>query len=290
MFNKVTIVGLGLLGGSFALSIKKLIPGVSITGVDISMPNATKALELGLANQIGEFEVSIKDADLIVIATPVDCIPNQVIQCLDQLKPGAIVCDLGSTKLNICEAVKHHPKRNQFIATHPIAGTENSGPEAAFASLLENKKIILCDIDLTESHLLNQFKNMLTQMKMQVEYMSSASHDKHIAYVSHLSHISSFGLGATVLDIEKNERNIFIMAGSGFASTVRLAKSSPDMWTPIFSQNRENISAALNQYIQNLTYFKSILDENNLEKIHQFMSETNDIRRVLDAPPSPKKD
>ena len=277
----ICIVGLGLLGGSFALGLREVVDNCHIIGVDINKSHASKALELGIADELMTFSEGVRKADFIVLATPVDVLITQVPGALDNIQDHAFVIDLGSTKELICKTADAHPKRGQYIATHPIAGTENSGPEAAFASLLKGKMMIICDREKTDIDSMEKLSNILTDMNMQLEYMSAEGHDRHIAYVSHLSHISSFALGATVLGIEKNEKNIFIMAGSGFSSTVRLAKSSPAMWAPIFSQNRKNISQALDAYIENLQKFKEILDADNTEESFKYMEETNDIRRVL---------
>ncbi|MDH5379563.1 MAG: prephenate dehydrogenase [Cyclobacteriaceae bacterium] len=282
--KNICIVGLGLLGGSFGLALRKFKPELHHIGVDISEENSKKALELKIVDEVSTLEKALPEADLVVLATPVDVLVKQVPQTLDLIKENAIVLDFGSTKHLICQSVENHSKRSRFIATHPIAGTENSGPGAAFSDLFISKMIILCDVDKTDPDVLSIIKDLFLLMKMRVEIMTSKGHDEHIAFVSHLSHVSSFALGSTVLEIEKNEKNIFIMAGSGFDSTVRLAKSSPDMWTPIFDQNKKNVSRALQLYIEKLTYFKEILDSENSEEIHKFMKETNDIRRVLKNP------
>ena len=281
------IIGLGLLGGSFGLSLKKRLESIHILGVDISEDHARKALEMGLIDQIVSFEEGIKQADCVILATPVNAIVDQIGSVLASLKDGSVLLDLGSTKELICTMANQHEKRGQFVAAHHIAGTENSGPEAAFAELLEGKKIILCDVEDSDEKLLRSVELLLQKLGMQLEYMSSIAHDKHIAFVSHLSHISSFGLGSAVLDTERNEQNIFIMAGSGFDSTVRLAKSSPEMWAPIFNQNQKNVSEALGLYIKKLSEFKEYLDNHDIQKMYDFMKETNDISRVLKSPNNP---
>lgn len=278
---KICVVGLGLLGGSFSLGLRALNGDYHVIGVDKDEEHARQALDLGIADELAGFEEGVSQCDVVVLATPVDELVKQARASLDIIREDAVVFDLGSTKSQICAAVAGHPRRGRFLAAHPIAGTEDSGPRAAFAELLPGKMIILCDHDLTDNSALESVVDLLQKLEMRVEHMPSAAHDMHIAYVSHLSHISSFALGATVLEKEKNENNIFIMAGSGFDSTVRLAKSSPDMWTPIFEQNRENISEAIGKYIEQLQAFKQMLDSDNGKAMHRFMKETNDIRRVL---------
>jgi prephenate dehydrogenase len=277
----ITIIGLGLLGGSFALGLKAKGSPVKILGVDNNPQHAKQALELGIADKILSLEEAVSEADLIVLATPVSAILHLLPIVLDMLPAKATLIDFGSTKELLCEAVATHPKRTQFVATHPIAGTEYSGPEAAFAELLEGKTMIICEEEKSAPDSLEKVEQLCHILAMQLRYMPAAEHDLHFAYVSHLSHISSFALGLTVLDKEKNEKNIFDMAGSGFSSTVRLAKSSPDMWGPIFSQNRRNVSEALDGYIKQLQQFKDAIDARNEEETKAMMAKANDIRRIL---------
>lgn len=278
---KLSIVGLGLIGGSFSLGLKQKMQEIEVLGVDINPQNAAKAQDLGLVDRILDFEEAAKVSDVMVLATPVNVMMNQLPQVLDIIPDQTVVVDLGSTKENLCNTVLHHPKRGRYVAAHPIAGTENSGPGAAFASLMRNKIMILCDQEKSDADALALVVNLVNLLEMRISYMGSSEHDRHIAYVSHLSHISSFALGATVLDKEKDEKSIFEMAGSGFSSTVRLAKSSADMWAPIFSQNKENVLQALDAYINKLIYFRDIIKSNDETRSRQLMNDTNDIRRVL---------
>jgi prephenate dehydrogenase len=281
IFMIITIVGVGLLGGSFALGLKEKRGNLTILGVDANPQNAAKAKELGIVDEICLLEEGVRRADLTVLAVPVNAIVTLLPQALDLLPPHAILVDLGSTKEKICQVADTHPRREQFVAVHPIAGTEHSGPEAAFAGLLPTKIMIICDREKSRPEAVRLVEELCHLLNMRLSYMASTDHDLHLAYVSHLSHISSFALGATVLEKEKDEQNIFDMAGSGFSSTVRLAKSSPDMWAPIFSQNKENISAALESYIQKLQYFKDIIDQQDEAASHDLMRRTNEIRRIL---------
>lgn len=278
---KICIVGLGLIGGSFSLGLKAKDHKTWTIGVDINKENARKAVELGIADEIADFEDGVRNAQLTILATPVDTLVNQLKRALDVVPDGAVITDLGSTKEKLCEAVKDHPKRKQYVAAHPIAGTENSGPDAAFATLMRHKIMILCEKDSSDPFAFKMVENICNTLEMRISYMDAASHDKHIAYVSHLSHISSFALGSTVLDKEKDEKSIFDMAGSGFSSTVRLAKSSAHMWAPIFTQNRENVLEALDAYIKKLQYFRDIISAEDESKSKELMTKTNDIRRVL---------
>ena len=206
---------------------------------------------------------------------------KQIIPILDLMSSGAVLTDLGSTKEALCALADQHPRRNRYVAGHPIAGTENSGPEAAFASLLHHKMMIICEREKSDKEAADFIEDLFKSFEMKITHMNSKDHDRHIAFVSHLSHITSFVLGATVLDREKDERSIFAMAGSGFSSTVRLAKSSPDMWAPIFSQNKKNVLAALDAYIHKLQYFKDIIINDDEQGSYDLMQQANEIRRVL---------
>ena len=200
---------------------------------------------------------------------------------MDAIGEETIVFEVGSTKSPICEAVENHPKRRNFIATHPIAGTEFSGPSAAIVGLFQDKTNIICEVEKTTFKLQEKALELFKKLGMRIRYMEPKSHDKHIAYVSHLSHISSFMLGKTVIEKEKDERDIFDMAGSGFESTVRLAKSSPSMWTPIFKQNKKQVVKSLEEYISNLTNFKELLENDNYEAVFNEMQNTNRIKEIL---------
>jgi len=277
---KVCVVGLGLLGGSFVLALRNRFDDLKITGVDINENHCTKALELKIADEIKPFHEAIPAADLVILATPVNVMLKQLPETLELIDQ-SVVMDLGSTKSKLGKSVANHPRRSRYVAAHPIAGTENSGPESAFASLIKNKHMILCDRTLSDPDAYQLVEKISRQLEMRVSHMNSEEHDRHIAYVSHLSHISSFALGSTVLDKEKDEKSIFAMAGSGFSSTVRLAKSSSRMWAPIFTQNQDNVLNALDAYINKLQYFREIIangDENNSSRL---MDDANDIRRIL---------
>ena len=278
---KATIIGLGLIGGSMALELRRSGVATSLTGVDSNQEHADKALELALVDKILGLEESIKEADLVILAIPVNAIVKMINRLLDGIKPGCVVIDTGSTKATICSAVSTHVNRSQLVTAHPIAGTENSGPTAAHFGLFEKKTMIICEQSRSSAHALEVAQLVFSTLKVKTIFMEPVEHDKHVAYVSHLSHVSSFLLGQTVMDIEKDERNIFALAGSGFASTVRLAKSSPDMWAPIFEQNVEYLSQALLEYIMHLQRFHYHLMKKDVKEIHRIMTEANDIRRVL---------
>ena len=279
----VTIIGCGLIGGSLAISMKASNMASHVIVVDNKTANAEEAVKLGIANEHLSLEAAVAKSDLVVLAIPVVAAANLLPKVLDLLPESAIVVDMGSTKAGICKSVDTHPKRKQFVAAHPIAGTENSGPSAAFNGLFENKVCIITDKEKSDDEALNQILHLLFHLKMRVIFMSAEEHDRHIAYVSHLSHITSFSLGLTVLDLEKSEKNIFNMAGSGFASTVRLAKSSPEMWAPIFKQNKTYLLEALEAYTNVLNQFKAVIASEDELSSAELMGKANEIRRILEG-------
>jgi prephenate dehydrogenase len=278
--KQVSIIGVGLIGGSFALDLRHHIPEVCITGIDHNETHLTEALSLGIVDKTGDLNTLVT-ADLVVLAIPVNSALKVLPKVLDLISDQAVVIDMGSTKEAICKVVSTHPRRGQFLATHPIAGTEFSGPSAAIQGLFKNKTNIICEVEKTLPALGEAVITVFKTIGMHLRFMAAKDHDKHIAYVSHLSHISSFMLGKTVIEKEKNERNIFDMAGSGFESTVRLAKSSPDMWTPIFEQNKINVIETLTEYIQNLNQFKAYMEKDDFEAVHNEMKNTNHIIQIL---------
>ncbi len=277
---KIAIIGLGHIGGSFSLGIKSIDDSHQFVGFDINEDHCNKALELGLVDEVTDFETAVK-SDLVVLAMPVNVIEKQIVYTLDLLPENSILIDLGSTKELFCKLASGHSKRARYVACHPIAGTENSGPEAAFSGLFKHKTVIICNRQESDTDALEIVEILFKQLDMRISYMDASEHDRHIAYVSHLSHISSFALGLTVLKKEKDEKSIFTMAGSGFSSTVRLAKSSPAMWAPIFQQNHTNIIAALDAYIQQLVEFKNVIQKNEAGESFELMEKANEIRRVL---------
>ena len=280
--NSIFIIGVGLIGGSFALDIKILYPTSTIFGIDENEAHLEEAIQLGVIDKKAKLE-DIDKADLVVVAIPVDAALKVLPNVLDQISDEAIVFDVGSTKEDICLKVKDHPKRRNYLAVHPIAGTEHSGPSAAIYGLYKNKTNIICEVEKTAFKLQEKALKLFSDLGMRIRYMNPKAHDKHIAYVSHLSHISAFMLGKTVIDKERNERDIFDMAGSGFESTVRLAKSSPAMWTPIFKQNKTNVIETLHEYINNLQHFKKLMEDGDFDAVYKEMETTNHIKDILNG-------
>jgi len=282
--NKMNIyvIGVGLIGGSIALDAKDLNPDARIFGIDSNEKHLQEAIALGVIDEAATFD-DLSKADFVIVSVPVDTAIVVLPTVLDLISESATVFDVGSTKTPICEAVANHPRRRNFIATHPIAGTEFSGPSAAIKGLFKGKTNIICEVEKTTFKLQEKALLLFSAIGMRIRYMDPKSHDKHIAYVSHLSHISSFMLGKTVINKEKDEQDIFDMAGSGFESTVRLAKSSPAMWTPIFKQNKKQVVKTLEEYISNLSKFRELLVNDDYEAIYNEMQSTNRIKEILNG-------
>lgn len=281
------IIGVGLIGGSYGLALKRISDSIRVLGTDQSQAHLKKAVELGLVDDPIAHE-DWDELDLVLLCVPVDVLPTLLPEVLDRVGDNCLVVDAGSTKTGACMAVKGHRKRRNYLSCHPIAGTEYSGPEAAVAHLFRGRTQIICEVERTAFNLQELGLELFRRMGMRIRYMNPEAHDKHIAYVSHLSHISSFMLGKTVMEEEANERDIFDMAGSGFESTVRLAKSSPDMWVPIFRQNKEQVLETLDRYITNLEQFRRWMEEDDFDSVHQTMKEINQIRQILEGIPLTK--
>jgi prephenate dehydrogenase len=276
---KITVIGLGLIGGSMAKDLKARGFCSYVVGVDNNKEHCKQAIELGIVDEIKSLDDSL-DSEIIILSIPVTETAKILPNILDRISDNTAVMDVGSTKGLISKAIKKHPRRKQFVGTHPIAGTENSGPSAAITNLFDNKTCIL-SVDDSALCAVEQISELYEALNMKLLFMNAEEHDKHVAYVSHISHISSFALATTVLEMEKNTSTIFDLAGSGFASTVRLAKSSPDMWAPIFEQNSKYISKALGTYIKHLTKFKKNIDKKNSKGTHEAMTKANAIRKIL---------
>ena len=277
---KITVIGLGLIGGSLAIGLRENGYATEIMGVDKNPDYAKRALELGLIDKIVDFTEGVLKADIVLVAVPVNTMVELLPKILDSVD-NQIVMEVGSTKVNILEAVKHHAKRSNFIATHPMAGTEFSGPDAAIPHLFEGKACVLCDVEDSSSEAHRRAVELYSSLKMKIVYLDSESHDVHTAYVSHIAHISSFALALTVLEKERDEDKIFELASGGFNSTVRLAKSNPDTWIPIFMQNRDNVLDVLDEHIHILSIMRSCLIKRNFDDFYKMIEKANDIKRIL---------
>lgn len=295
---KVGIVGLGLIGGSMAIDLKRRGFADEVLGVESEPVNAAAALKIGLVDRIVDFDVCVDEADLVVLAVPVGTAVRMLPQVLDRFaaemqdsrgksgegadkKAGKVVIDVCSTKEQLSRTVKYHPARRQYVATHPMAGTEYSGPWAAMPGLFDGHAGIICDAEESDSKAVRTVERLYETLNMRTIYMNSSNHDVHTAYVSHISHVTSFALALTVLDKEKDEKHIFDLASGGFSSTVRLAKSSPDMWTPILTQNSDNVLHVIDTYIEKMQAFRRAIADGDEEAIRGLIEESNKIRRII---------
>lgn len=281
MFDKVTIIGVGLIGGSLALAMKEKGFAKKVIGVGRPQGSINKALELGLIDEALPLEEAVKQSDFIYVSIPVDVTVPVMKQVMDLVNEKQIVSDGGSTKFALCDALKDHPMRRRFVASHPMWGTEYSGPEAAVKDAFGGRACVICEKDKSDKDAVEKVEHIYRSLGMHIVYMDAYNHDVHAAYVSHISHITSFALANTVLEKEKEENAIFELAGGGFESTVRLAKSNPAMWAPIFMQNRENVLDVLNEHISQLRKFKASLEKENWEYLNELMENANKIRRIL---------
>ena len=281
MFDTVTIVGVGLIGGSFGLALKDRGLARRVIGVGNSPGSIRKALELGLVDEFLPLEAAVKQSDLIYVAIPVDVTVPVMGRIMDLVTDKQIVTDAGSTKLTLCESLAGHPMRSRFVAMHPMWGTEYSGPEAAVRDAFKGRSCVICEKEKSAPDAVEVMEKLYTDLGMHIVYMDANSHDMHAAYISHISHITSFALANTVLEKEKEDSAIFELAGGGFESTVRLAKSSPAMWLPIFMQNKEHVLDVLNEHIAQLRKFKSCLEKDNADYLRELMENANKIGRII---------
>lgn len=278
---KVTVIGLGLIGGSFALALRAKGIATDIVGVESSPLHAAKALELGIVDRILPLAEAVEGAELIAIAVTVDVIPQLAVKILNRVTADQIVIDMGSTKGELCEIISQHPARSRFVATHPMWGTEFSGPEAATADSFAGRNVVICQKELSDAEAVATVEQIYRKLGMGILEMDAEQHDLHAAYVSHISHITSFILSTTVLEKEREEEAIFNLAGGGFDSTARLAKSSADTWIPIFKQNKYNVLDVLREYIHQLNLFRKALERDDYKELEQIISRANQIKRVL---------
>ncbi|MEO7984571.1 MAG: prephenate dehydrogenase [Bacteroidota bacterium] len=278
--KKIAIVGVGLIGGSLAIQLHEKKLSSKLIGVDANAEHAKKAVELELVDEVMELDDAIEAAEVIILAIPVDVLVKILPAMMDKID-NQIVIDLGSTKSQSIESIKHHPKRGRYVATHPMWGTEYSGPEAAVRGAFENKAVIICNAEESDTDALDWVKGMYKKIGMHLLEMEAKAHDLHAAYVSHISHITSFALANTVLQKEKEENAIFELASAGFESTVRLAKSNPAMWVPIFMQNKENVLDVLKEHIAQLERFKESIEKDDQEYLMRLIGDANKIRRII---------
>ncbi|GAC1380801.1 MAG: prephenate dehydrogenase [Ginsengibacter sp.] len=278
---KVGIIGVGLIGGSFALVLKEHGIASKTVGYDTNENHSSTAKENGIVDETSSLDDIITTADLIILALPVNGIINILGKVLDKIKAGAIVIDAGSTKERIIEEIKNHKNRKQFVATHPMWGTEYSGPLAARKDAFKGKATVICDREDSDPKAVEKIADIYEKIGMHIIYMNGKEHDVHVAYISHISHITSFALANTVLEKEREEDAIFELASAGFESTVRLANSNPATWASIFMQNKENVLDVLNEHISQLRKFKSSLEKDNIEYLKELIVNANKIKRII---------
>ncbi|HEU4901674.1 MAG TPA: prephenate dehydrogenase [Flavisolibacter sp.] len=276
----ITVVGVGLIGGSMAIALKEKGLASKVIGVEANPAHQRKAVELGLVDDVLPLEDAVAASDLIILATPVNALMELVPAVLDKVE-NQVVMDAGSTKSGLLEMISNHPKRGRFVATHPMWGTEYSGPEAAVKGAFVSKATVICNREESDADALEIVENVYGALGMHLVYMNAQDHDVHVAYVSHISHITSFALANTVLEKEKEEEAIFELASGGFESTVRLAKSNPAMWVPIFKENRDNVLDVLNEHISQLRKFKACLEKENYEYLTDLIEHANKIRKII---------
>lgn len=285
--NTVGVVGLGLIGGSMAIDLKRRGFAQTVLGVESEPVNAAAAEKIGLVDRVVSLEDCVRLCDIVILAIPVGGAVKLLPRVLDMFSGlgeegrGKIVIDVCSTKENLTRSVRYHPLRAQYVATHPMAGTEYSGPWAAMPGLYDGHACIICDSEESSHRAVRKIEELYDSLNMRTIYMNSSSHDVHTAYISHISHVTSFALALTVLDKEKDEKHIFDLASGGFSSTVRLAKSSPDMWTPILTQNRDNILRVMDTYIEKMNAFRDAVAESDEDKMRELITEANKIRRII---------
>ncbi|REC74805.1 prephenate dehydrogenase [Chryseobacterium elymi] len=278
---KISIIGTGLIGGSMALKLKEKGIADFIYGIDNNQQHITEALNRHIIDAGTDLEYGVKNADFIIIAVPVDAARKLLPEVLDLISDQQTVMDAGSTKAGIVNAVKSHPKRSRFVAFHPMWGTENSGPGSAVSDSFSGKAGVICNKEESAPDALQLVEKVAENLDMHLIHMNAEAHDIHTAYISHISHITSYALANTVLEKEREEETIFQLASSGFSSTVRLAKSHPEMWVPIFKQNKENVLDVLNEHITQLRKFKAALEKENYEYLEELISNANRIRGIL---------
>lgn len=276
----LAIVGVGLIGGSLGIRMRETKLFDKIIGVDKSEINQKKALQLNLVDEVLSLDEAIQEAKVLVLTTPVDAIMKLAPEILDKID-NQVVIDMGSTKINILQHIANHPKRGRYVAAHPMAGTEYSGPEAAVAGLFKDKNMVYVEAFKADEDAFDLADLLTEHLEMKSIFMNAEEHDMHTAYVSHISHLTSFALALTVLEKEKSQGRIFELAGSGFESTVRLAKSSPDMWTPIFRQNRDNVLEVLEEHIKQLQLLYDKLSDEDYEALYKLIKKSNKIKRII---------
>lgn len=283
--KKVGIIGLGLIGGSMAIDLRRRGFADVLTGVDADPVNASAAEKIGLVDEVISLEECIDRSDLLIVAVPVGAALKIIPAVLDRFArteaKDKVVMDVCSTKEQLSLCVKYHPCRSQYVASHPMSGTEYSGPWAALPGLFDGRAGIICDHQESDPKAVRMVESVYETLNMRLIHMNASSHDVHTAYISHVSHVTSFALALTVLEKEKDEKHIFDLASGGFSSTVRLAKSGPDMWTPIFMQNRDNLLRVMDTYVEKMSAFRKAIADGDEDAVRSLIEDANRIRRII---------
>ena len=283
--KKLGVIGLGLIGGSMAIDLKRKGFAQTILGVDADPVNAAAAEKIGLVDRVVSFEECVDQSDVIILAVPVNAALKLLPMVLDRFEQtdakDKVVLDVCSTKEHLSRSVKYHSRRKMYVASHPMSGTEYSGPWAALPGLFDGRAGIICDSDESDRRAVKVVEELYTTLNMRLIYMNSTNHDVHTAYVSHVSHVISFALAQTVLEKEKDEKHIFDLASGGFASTARLAKSGADMWTPILLQNSDNVLRVMDTYMDKLKAFRDAIEDGDEEAVRELIQDANRIRRII---------
>lgn len=280
----ITIIGSGLIGGSLAIAVRENGLFDRIIGVDKSAENRTIALKNGLVDEFMTIDKALPESDLVVLAIPVDSIPLMAINILNMVERQGLRCvvaDMGSTKGELCDVISLHPARGRFVASHPMWGTEFSGPQAAVSGAFKGRTAVICEAEASNKQALNMVGELYQKLGMKIVTMTAEEHDLHAAYVSHISHITSFALALTVLEKEREEETVFDLAGGGFESTVRLAKSAASMWVPIFMKNKYNVLDVLRENIHQLQTLRKMIEKDDVEALTAAIEKANTIKKII---------
>ncbi|DAB35294.1 MAG TPA: prephenate dehydrogenase [Sulfurospirillum sp. UBA12182] len=274
---KVGIIGLGLMGGSLGLALQETKLVSHILGFSRNLKTCEEALELGLVHEIASFE-EIKACDIIFLAIPVEAIIT-TLQALEDVSENTTIVDLGSTKEEI---IKNIPTkiRGNFVAAHPMCGTEKFGPSAAFKTLYQNQIVVFCDTANSGDFHKDRATQIFSHIGMKIVFMDAKSHDKRVSLISHMPHVISYSLANSVIS-QEDPKGILLLAAGGFRGMSRLAKSSPTMWGDIFKQNRENLLASIELFEEELKKSKKMIEEHKWEELEEWMANATTLHTIL---------
>lgn len=280
MKENLSIIGTGLIGCSIALGVKGMFRNVA--GYDSDAENFESAINAGIVNQSWSINRIAFGSDVIIVSVPVNVAVSIIPYVLSKINDNAVVIDVGSTKSTICKTVRNHSRRGSFVAAHPMAGSENSGPRRANAQLLNGRKVIICEPELSSLSALNCAKMIFANLGMSIDYMDADAHDRVVALVSHLPQIVSYGVASTVAQSMEVNHQWCDLAASGFDSSTRLAKSPSNVWTPILIQNKEHIVDFLDLFIKQIETVKGFIESGDADSINQFIHQSQSVRETFD--------